>query len=131
MSADAIVRDVLTTVPKAVAAGVVDLASGLMLSIRTVQSLPRNVLEILAPTTRELFEGEMVTSIENQLKAARGVTSDERYFQEMLIASSHLWHYFARLKKHPRIVLCVVTTLDVNFGMFLVRCREYTDQATV
>jgi hypothetical protein len=72
-----------------------------------------------------------VTTIENQFKEARGVKSDERYFKEMLIASTHLWHYFARLKKHPRVVLCVVTTADVNLGMFLMRCREFTDDATV
>ncbi|HBL26932.1 MAG TPA: hypothetical protein DD490_08870 [Acidobacteria bacterium] len=131
MSADSIVKNALATVPKAVAAGVVDMASGMMLSIKTVESHPQRVLDILAPATRELFEGELVTTIENLFKQARGVKSDDRYFQEILISSTHLWHYFGRLKSNPRIVLTVVTTGDVNMGMFIMKCRELTASESV
>ncbi len=127
MSADSIVKDALATVPKAVAAGVVDMASGLMLSIKTVASHPQRVLDILAPATQELFEGELVTTIENLFKQARGVKTDERYFKEILISSSHLWHFFGRLKSNPRTVLTVVATADVNLGMLIVKCRQLTE----
>lgn len=131
MSADMIVRNAISTVPKAVAAGVVDMASGLMLSIKTVESHPQKVLEILAPATRELFEGELVSTIETMFKQARGIKSDDRYFQEIMISSTHLWHFFGRLKSNPRTVLCVVTTGDVNLGLFLVKCRDITASATI
>lgn len=131
MGADSIVKGALATVPKAVAAGVVDMASGLMLSIKTVESHPQRVLDILAPATQELFEGEMVTSIENLFKQARGVTSEERYFKEILISSTHLWHYFGRLKSNQRTVLCVVATADVNLGMLIVKCRLLTENETI
>lgn len=131
MSADTIVKNAIANVPKAVAAGVVDMASGLMLSIKTVESHPQRVLDILAPATRELFEGELVTTIENLFKQARGVKSDERYFQEVLISSTHLWHYFGRMKSNPRAALCVVTPADVNMGMFLMKCRELTSTESV
>ena len=131
MSADSIVKNALATVPKALAAGVVDMSSGLMLSIKTVESHPQKVLDILAPATRELFEGEMVTTIENLFKKARGVETKEHYFQEILISSTHLWHYFGRLKSNPRVVLTVVTLADVNLGLFIVKCRDVVGSESV
>ncbi len=131
MSAETIVKDAIANVPKAVAGGLVDLESGLMLSIRTVESHPQAVLDVLASATKEIFEGDMVLHIENLFKQARGVDNDERYFQEILISSTHLWHYFGRLKSHPKIVLTVVARSDVNMGMFLVKAREITASASV
>lgn len=131
MGADRIVRTAISSVPKAVAAGVVDMDSGLMLSIKTVESHPQKILDLLAPAARELFEGEIVTTIENMFKQARGVTSDERYFQEVIIASTNLWHYFGRLKKDPRTVLCVVAPADSSVALLLIKCREITATATL
>lgn len=131
MSAESIVRNAITQVPKAVAAGVIDMSSGLMLGLKTVESHPQKVLDILAPATRELFEGELVLTIEKYFKQARGVTSDERYFQEILISSTHLWHYFGRLKSNSRVAICVVAPSDVNMGMFLVKCREITSSESI
>lgn len=131
MSADSLVRDALANVPKAVAAGVVDMASGMMLAIKTVDSHPQAVLDILAPATRELFEGEMVTAIETIFKKARGVDSKAHYFQEILVSSTNLWHFFGRIKSSPASVLTVVARGDVNLGLFVVKCRELTAAGTV
>ena len=131
MSAESIVKTCLDEVPKSVAAGVVDMASGMMLAIKTVDSHPQSVLDVLAPATKELFEGDMVLHIEKLFKQARGVESDERYFQEVLIASTHLWHYFGRLKSNPQVVVTVVARADVNMGMFLVKARQIRDSETV
>ena len=131
MSVESVVKSSLEEVPKAVAAGVVDMGSGMMLSIKTVESHPQSVLDVLAPATKELFEGDMVLHIENLFKQSRGVSSDERYFQEILISSSHLWHYFGRLKSSSSVVLCVVTRADVNLGMMLVKARHIRDTATI
>ncbi len=131
MSAESIVKSCLNDIPKAVAAGVVDMGSGMMLAIKTVESHPQTVLDVLAPATKELFEGDMVLHIEKLFKKARGVDDDERYFQEILISSSHLWHYFGRLKSHPGVVICVVTRSDVNMGMLLVKARQVRDSGTI
>jgi hypothetical protein len=131
MSADALVRDSLANIPKAVAAGVVDMSSGMMLAIKTVDSHPQAVLDILAPATKELFEGDMVLHIESLFKKARGVNNNERYFQEILISSTNLWHYFGRIKSSPHQVMVVVARGDVNMGLFLVKARELRDSAKV
>ena len=131
MSAESIVKNAIDQVPKAVAGGVIDMGSGMMLAIKTVESHPQTVLDILAPATKELFEGDMVLHIESLFKKARGVDNNERYFQEILISSTHLWHYFGRLKSNPSVVLAVVSRGDVNMGMFLVKAREITTSSTV
>lgn len=124
MSEETIIKDAISNVPKAVAAGLVDMGSGMLLGIKTVESHPQEVIDVLAPATKELFEGDLVTTIENLFKKARGVDSDEHYFQEILISSSNLWHYFGRIKNKPEMVLAVVTRNDVNMGMMLMKCRE-------
>ncbi len=131
MSVESAVNRAMQNVPKAVAAGVVDMGSGMLLSIRTVESHPQQVIDILAPATRELFEGDMVTTIENLFKKSRGVESDDHYFQEILISSTNLWHYFGRLKNSKNSVLTVVTRSDVNMGMFLVKAREIINDETI
>lgn len=118
------IKDSISNVPKAVAAGLVDMGSGMLLGIKTVESHPQEVIEILAPATKELFEGELVTAIEDLWKKARGVESDEHYFQEVLISSSNLWHYFGRMRSKPETVLTVVCRGDVNLGLMIMRCRE-------
>ncbi len=131
MSADAIVKQTIESVPKAVAGGLVDMGSGMMLAIKTVESHPQAVIDVLAPATKELFEGDMVLHIENLFKKARGVDTDERYFQEIMISSTNLWHFFGRLKSNPQVVLTVVARGDVNLGMFLVKAREVLESAAV
>lgn len=107
------------------------MASGMMLAMKTVESHPQAVIDVLAPATKELFEGDMVLHIEKLFKQARGVESDERYFQEILISSEHLWHYFGRLKSDSQIVLTVVSRGDVNMGLFLVKARQIRESGTV
>lgn len=124
MSAEAAIKSAMDDVPKAVAAGIVDMASGMMLSMKTLDSHPQAVIDVLAPATKELFEGDMVLHIENLFKKSRGVESDERYFREIMISSKNLWHYFGRFESNSQIVLCVVARGDVNMGMFLVKARQ-------
>ena len=131
MSIEETIRLAMTDVPKAVATGLVDMGSGMMLSIKTVDSHPQAVLDILAPATKELFEGEMVTSIENLFKKSRGVQSNERYFQEILVSSTNLWHYFGRLKSNQQAVLVVVCRGDVNLGLLVMKARQIAETATV
>ncbi|MCB1056238.1 MAG: hypothetical protein KDD11_12125 [Acidobacteria bacterium] len=131
MSVDKTIKQAVAEVPKIVAAGMVDMASGMLLGLKTVDSHPQSVLDLLAPATKEMFEGDMVLTIEGLFKQARGVETSERYFQEVLISSTHLWHYFGRLKANPQVVLAVVTRGDVNLGLLVVKARALAHSATI
>ena len=114
----------LKDIPKAVAAGIVDMGSGMLLDIKTTASHPQEVFDLLAAATKDLYEGENVSNIESIFKKARGLKSDERYFQEFIINSKNLVHYMSRLGSKQEIVLVVVCQGDANVGLVIVKGRD-------
>lgn len=131
MSAKSIVQKSMSVIPKCVAAGVVDLETGILLEIQTLDSHPQAVLDILAPATKDLYEGDNVMAIENMFKKARGVKSDVHYFKEMLVMSTNLVHFFGRLKSNDRVVLVAVCSADANIGMVLAKGRALVADESV
>lgn len=131
MNADQTVLEVLKTVPKALAAGVVDLDSGFLLAVKTTESHPQEILDFVSAATKEMFEGENVTVVESLFKKARGVTSDERYFKEILVTSKNLLHYFGRSAKNERVILCVVTQIDANLGLVMLKSKALAKELTI
>lgn len=114
----------MTAVPECVAAGLVDLASGMVLSIKTVDSHPSEVFDFLAAATTDLFQGPNVVAIEKIFKKSRGLpeTVDHHYFQEIIVNSENLIHIFIRGKKQQQVV-CFVCRKGANLGMVLTKAR--------
>ncbi|MCA9705311.1 MAG: hypothetical protein KDK70_05650 [Myxococcales bacterium] len=128
MSIDTVLRDAQRTIPECVAAGVIDIESGMLLAVRTVDSHPQEVLDMLAAATTELFQGENIVAIEHTFKRIRGVPDDDHhYFQEIVIFSDHLLHIFQRCKKHRDTILVTVCRKKANLGMALVKARGLID----
>ncbi|MGB3465362.1 MAG: hypothetical protein WBA74_08830, partial [Cyclobacteriaceae bacterium] len=124
MNLDKAIENAIKSVPKAVAAGVVDMDSGMMLDMKTTSSHPQEVFDFLAAATKDMFEGENVITIENIFKKARGVKSDDRYIQEVIFFSTNLIHYFSRLPNNASMVFGVVCSNDANVGLVLAKGRE-------
>lgn len=124
MSLDAVLQKAVTSVPECVAAGFVDLASGMVLSIKTVDSHPSEVFELLAAATADLFQGPNVQAIEKVFRKARGLpeNNDHHYFQEILVNSDNLIHVFLRGKRQLQVV-CFVCRKGANLGMVLTKSR--------
>lgn len=131
MSADAIVQSLMSNVPKAIAAGVVDMDSGMLLAIKTVDSHPQAVLDMVAAATKDLYEGDTVMSIENTFKKARGDSYSGHYFREIIVTSKNLLHIFARLDGQENVVAVVVARIDTNLGLALMKTREVASQVKV
>lgn len=131
MSVDTILTKTMKEVPKAVAAGVVDMSTGMLLGVKTVDSHPQEVLDLVSAATKDLFEGDNVTSIENTFKRMRGVQTNERYFKEIIVMSTNLVHIFARLKSMPSVVLVVVARSDMNLGLGLMKTRSISSSDTI
>jgi hypothetical protein len=124
MSLDNALQEMITSVPECVAAGYVDLPSGMILGIKTVDSHPTEVVDIIAAATADLFQGPNVITIEKLFKKARGVNDDgSHYFQEMIINSDNLIHIFLRARSNSEQVLCIVTRKSANLGMVLSKTR--------
>lgn len=131
MSADNIVAKALADVPKAVAAGITDMGTGMLLAYKTVESHPQAVLDMLAAATKDLFEGDMVMSIEKTFKKTRGDSSAEHYFQEIIVNSKNLIHVFSRLKSSQNIILTVVCRIDANLGLVVTKARDVASSAVI
>jgi hypothetical protein len=121
---NAAISKAITTVPECLAAGYVDVVSGLLLCIKTVDSHPNEVIDLLAAATSDLFQGPNVISVENMFKKSRGIESNRHYFQEIIINSDNLLHIFMRGRKYQDYVLTFVCRKSVNLGMALTKSRS-------
>lgn len=131
MSVETILTKTMKEVPKAVAAGIVDMATGMLLGVKTVDSHPQEVLDLVAAATKDLFEGDNVTAIEDTFKRVRGVQTTERYFKEIVVTSTNLLHVFARIKSMPSMVSVVVCRADANLGLALMKVRAICASETI
>lgn len=123
-SIEAALSKAMGAVPECVAGGVVDLASGMLLAIKTVDSHPREVIDLLAAATTDMFAGPNVMTIEKLFKRARGVKEDDHhYFQELLVNSDNLIHVFLRGKRFADYVVVFVCRKSANLGMVLTKAR--------
>jgi len=124
MALDKALQDTVKNVPEALAAGFIDIESGMLLAVKTVDSHPMEVIDLLAAATGDLFQGPNVTMIEDMFKKMRGQEHDKKhYFQEIIVNSDNLVHVFLRSKVNQAYVLCVVCRISVNMGMALTRTR--------
>ncbi len=112
------------SIPECLAAGYIDLASGMLLGIKSVDSQPTEVVELLAAATADLFQGTNVKMIESIFKKARGLQEDgHHYFQEIIINSDNLIHVFIRGKNEEQVA-CFVCRKTANLGMALTKARS-------
>ncbi len=124
MSLDSELQTVQKNVPECVAAGLVDLTTGMLLGIRTVDSHPAEVIDLVAAATGDLFQGNNVSTIERMFRQSRGVKDDgHHYFQEIIVNSDNLIHVFQRCKRREDLVLVTVCRISANLGLALAKSR--------
>ncbi|WP_312915341.1 hypothetical protein [Stenotrophomonas sp.] len=125
MSLDSTLQQSVGSIPECVAAGYVDISSGMLLSVRTVDSHPREVLDLVAAATADLYQGPNIRSIEQMFRRARGLQEQEgaHYFQEIIVNSENLIHIFMRGKRYPDYVMVFVCRRTANLGMALTKSR--------
>lgn len=120
---DAALQKAVASIPECVAAGFVDLDSGMLLAIKTVDSHPSEVMDLLAAATTDLFQGSSVSMIENIFKKARGLPANSHhYFQEIIVNSDNLIHVFIRGKSQSKVATFVCRK-SANLGMALTKAR--------
>ncbi|HEY6022001.1 MAG TPA: hypothetical protein VIY48_19690 [Candidatus Paceibacterota bacterium] len=121
---DNALQTAIASVPECLAAGYIDLSSGMLLGIKSVDSQPNEVVELLAAATADLFQGTNVKMIESIFKKARGLQEDgHHYFQEIIINSDNLIHVFIRGKNEEQVA-CFVCRKTANLGMALTKARS-------
>ncbi|NOU34809.1 MAG: hypothetical protein HOO96_43515 [Polyangiaceae bacterium] len=124
MSLDKAIQQACSQVPECVAGGYVDMTTGMLLGVKTVDSHPAEVLDLVAAATADLFQGSNVVAIEKAFKKTRGLPQDDNhYFQELIVFSQNLIHIFMRGKKHNNHALVFVCRASANIGMVISKSR--------
>jgi len=116
--------DAIKQVPECLAGAYIDMSTGMLLAVKTVDSHPQEILDLVAAATADLFQGPSVLLIEDHFKKARGMEKDEaHYFQEFIVMSDNLIHVFARSKKNQDHAIVFVCRKSANIGMLLAKSR--------
>ena len=124
MSLDTALAKAQQSVPECVAAGYVDMSTGMLLGAKTVDSHPQEVLDLVAAATADLFQGQSVSAIEKLFRKSRGQTEDgHHYFKEIVVFSENLLHVFCRGKKNIDHAIVFVCRGSANVGMVLTKSR--------
>ncbi|HWS27515.1 MAG TPA: hypothetical protein VN259_13225 [Xanthomonadales bacterium] len=124
MSLDKALAQAQADIPECVATGYVDMVSGLLLGVKTVDSHPSEVLDLVAAATGDLFQGKNVTEIEKLFDKSRGIQGrNHHYFNEIIVFSTNLIHVFIRSKRKPEQAAVFITRISANIGMVLVKSR--------
>lgn len=114
---DDVCKEVVGKVDGAVACGVVDLDTGMLLGIHNASQYTQTLNEIVAAATVDLFRGSNVGRIEQLVRTHRGVTENgAHYFNEVHITSEHNFH-FAKTIREGKAVVMLVTKKTTNIGM--------------
>lgn len=110
-------KEMVGRVDGAVAAGVVDLDTGMLLGVHNNAQYTQTLNEIVAAASMDLFRGANVGRVEQMVRQHRGIPENgERYFQEIQITSENNFH-FAKVLKKGKAVVMLVTKKTTNLGM--------------
>lgn len=114
---DSACKDIVDAVDGAVAVGVVDLDTGMLLGIHNNASYTSTLNEVVAAATMDMFRGPNIGRIEKMVRQARGQTEDaSHYFEDVQITSRHNFH-FAKTIRGGKAVIMMVTKKTTNIGM--------------
>lgn len=107
---------ICSDVDGALAVGVVDLSSGMMMGVHhTVPYFTQDYLDAVAAAAVDMFRGRLVSRIEQLLSKQRG-TEIKNTFQEMFINSTNVFH-FMKVIEGKEAVVVMVTKKSTNQGM--------------
>lgn len=125
MSLEKAINVASSAIPECVAVGYVDMSTGMLLAVKTVDSHPSEVLDLVAAATADLFQGSNVTAIEKLFNKSRGIAHQEgkHYFQEIIVFSQNLLHVFQRGKKNQDHAVVYVCRASANIGMVIAKTR--------
>ncbi|RVU43524.1 hypothetical protein EA187_11905 [Lujinxingia sediminis] len=124
MSLNDAIQTAVREIPECVAGGYVDMSTGMLIGVKTVESHPQDVLDMVAAATADLFQGRNVSTIEKMFRNARGLEQNgHHYFQEIIVFSDNLLHIFQRCKQNPEHAVVWVCDRSANIGMALTKSR--------
>jgi hypothetical protein len=124
-SLDDITKEIVTSVDGALGCAVVDLGSGLLLSVsHNVPYFTQTYLEAVAAAAVDMFRGKNVQAVESLLSNQRGITI-EKTIQEMQMTTEHTFHFMTVVPEKPDSLVVLITSKKTNLGMGWASVRKH------
>ena len=114
---DDVLNSVLRDVDGALGIAVVDLQSGLLLSVsHNVPYFTQSYLEAVAAAAVDMVRGKNVLAVESLLSSTRG-TKVENTIKEIQMTTDKTLHFMAVLPDKPNNLVVLITSRKTNLGM--------------
>lgn len=121
MSIETALNSTIETIPDCIAAGYVDMETGMLLGTSTADQDSAEVLEQLALAIANLFQGRGVKAFEDLLREAQIDETEHPGFGEIAVFSNDRLHIFLRTKEYPDHVVCYICRDSANVGLALTK----------
>ncbi len=120
MSIKAALTSAMETVPDCVAAGYVDMETGILLGMKS-SSGSQDEMEKLAMAVANLFQGRGIKAFEELMCKAGVQDSEEPGFGEIAVFSNDRLFVFLRTQKYPEHVVCYICKDSTTVGLALTK----------
>lgn len=121
MPIEAALTSAMETIPDCIAAGYVDMETGMLLGTRATDGDSAEALDSLAIAVANLFQGRGVKAFEKLLQQAGTEESDHPGFGEIAVFSNDRLNIFLRTQKYPDHVVCYICNNSANVGLALTK----------
>ncbi|WP_170464773.1 hypothetical protein [Ruegeria arenilitoris] len=121
MSIEAALKSAMETIPDCVAAGYVDMETGMLLGTSVCDAEDDRVLENLALVVANLFQGRGVSAFETLLQQSGNADTENPGFGEIAVFSKDRLNIFLRTQAYPDHVVCYVCRNSANVGLALTK----------
>lgn len=121
MSIESALTSAIETIPDCIAAGYVDMETGMLLGVDASDQDSADALENLALAVANLFQGRGVKGFEDLLRSADIDDAEHPGFGEIAVFSNDRLHIFLRTREYPDHVVCYICRDSANVGLALTK----------
>ncbi|MCG7520039.1 hypothetical protein [Ruegeria sp. Ofav3-42] len=121
MSIETALKTAMETIPDCVAAGYVDMETGMLLGACANDQEDAEALDALAIAVANLFQGRGVGAFETLLRQSGNADSENPGFGEIAVFSKDRLNIFLRTQAYPDHVVCYICRRSANVGLALTK----------
>ncbi|NOC92704.1 hypothetical protein GS614_12300 [Ruegeria sp. HKCCD6604] len=121
MSIQAALNSAMETIPDCIAAGYIDMETGMLLGSSVSDPDCADSLDVLAVAVANLFQGRGVAAFEALLRQAGSADEENAGFGEVAVFSKDRLNIFLRTKEYPDHVVCYICRNSANVGLALTK----------
>lgn len=116
-SLNEVCEGLVSDVDDALGAAVVDLSSGLLMSVaHSVPYFTQSYLDAVAAAAVDMFRGKTVSAVEKLLSNQRG-TELTQMLQEVQMTTEKTYHFMSVVPGKPNSLVVLITGKKANLGM--------------